>query len=51
MIELTYNGETKPIGDWAVEKEIPWPVLFDRINRYGWPIDKALEVPYKAGCR
>ena len=47
--EITYHGETKSLGEWAVEKEIPWPIIFDRIQRYGWSVEKALEVPYRAG--
>lgn len=49
MTELTYHGETKSIGTWAEELEIPWPILFDRINRYGWTVEQAIEIPFRVG--
>ena len=43
--ELTYKGETKPIKEWAAEINMPWPTLYDRINRNGWSVEEAIETP------
>lgn len=45
LTELTYEGETKSIKEWAAEINMPWPTLYDRVNRNGWPVDLALETP------
>lgn len=43
--ELTYKGETKSIKEWAEEIEMPWPTLYDRVNRNGWTVEDAIETP------
>ena len=43
--ELTYKGETKSIKEWAAEIEMPWPTLYDRVNRNGWTVEEAIETP------
>lgn len=40
---ITYKGQRKPLADWAVEKGLNYRTLSDRIYRYGWSIEKALE--------
>lgn len=45
LTELTYNGETKSIREWAKELEMPWPTLYDRVNRNGWTTEEAIEIP------
>lgn len=45
LSELTYKGETKSIKEWAAEINMPWPTLYDRVNRNGWPVDEAIETP------
>lgn len=45
LTELTYNGETKSIREWADELEMPWPTLYDRVNRNGWSVEDAIEIP------
>lgn len=45
LTELTYNGETKSIKEWAVEINMPWPTLYDRVNRNGWTVKDAIEIP------
>ena len=45
LTELTYKGETKSIKEWAEEINMPWPTLYDRVNRNGWPVDLAIETP------
>lgn len=43
--ELTYKGETKSIRAWAEQLEMPWPTLYDRVNRNGWSVEDAIEIP------
>lgn len=43
--EVTFNGKTQSLRDWAKELEMPWPTLYDRINRNGWTIEEALTIP------
>lgn len=45
LTELTYNGETKSIRAWAEEINMPWPTLYDRVNRNGWTVEDAIEIP------
>lgn len=45
LTELTYNGETKSIRAWAAEIGMPWPTLYDRVNRNGWTVEDAIEIP------
>lgn len=45
LTELTYNGETKSIREWAEEINMPWPTLYDRVNRNGWSVEDAIEIP------
>lgn len=45
LTELTYKGKTKSIKAWAEEIGMPWPTLYDRVNRNNWPIDEAFETP------
>ena len=40
---ITYKGKRKPLADWAVEKGLNYDTLKDRIYRYGWSIERALE--------
>lgn len=43
--EITFNGKTQSLRAWAEELEMPWPTLYDRINRNGWSIEEALTIP------
>ena len=45
MHELTFDGRTQTIREWAAELEMPWPTLYDRVNRNGWSIEEALTTP------
>lgn len=45
LTELTYKGKTQSIKEWATELNMPWPTLYDRVNRNGWPVDLAIETP------
>ena len=41
----TYKGETKALTDWASILGINRYTLYDRIERRGWSVEKALETP------
>lgn len=43
--ELTYGGKTQSIKEWALELGMPYPTLYDRINRNGWSVKEAIEIP------
>lgn len=43
--ELTFDGKTQTIKEWAEELDMPWPTLYDRINRNGWTVKEALTIP------
>lgn len=43
--DLTFNDKTQSIREWATELEMPWPTLYDRINRNGWTVEEALTIP------
>lgn len=43
--ELTYKGRTQTIKAWAAELNMPWPTLYDRVNRNGWSVEEAIEIP------
>lgn len=44
---LTYNGETMQLSYWAERFGLNRHTLYDRIYRYGWPIEKALTTPVR----
>lgn len=44
---LTYNGETLPLSYWAKRTNIKKRTLYDRIYRYGWPVEKAFNTPVR----
>ena len=43
--ELTYKGKTQSIRAWAEEIQMPWATLYDRVNRNGWSVEDAIEIP------
>lgn len=42
---ITYNGETHSLSEWARIIGISRSTLTQRLDRYGWSIDKALTTP------
>ena len=42
---ITYKGETKTIREWAKVLDMPWATLYDRVNRNGWSVEEAIEIP------
>lgn len=43
--ELTFEGKTQSIGAWAKELNLPYPTLYDRVNRNNWTTEEALTIP------
>jgi hypothetical protein len=39
------NGERKPLGQWCEDYGIPYAVVQQRIDRFGWSLLRALTVP------
>lgn len=44
---ITLNNETKPITDWCETYKIPYYIVNNRLNKYGWDIKKSLETPIR----
>lgn len=44
-IDITYNGDTKTLKQWAVQLNIPYQTLQFRVCDAGWSIDKAFTEP------
>ena len=44
-VNLTLNGVTKCLTDWANDLGISGTTLYSRIGKLGWPIEKALTTP------
>ena len=42
---IEFNGKAQTLRAWAEELNMPWPTLYDRINRNGWTIEEALTIP------
>lgn len=43
---LTYNGETLTVAEWARIINVPYNTLFSRLKR-GWTVEKALTAPIR----
>ncbi len=44
---FTFNGKTQAIADWAEEVKLPAMLLWQRLVRLQWPVEKALLTPKK----
>lgn len=42
-LHVTYNGQTKPLAQWAEELGMVYTTLYNRLYRYGWSIDRAMK--------
>lgn len=49
VINITYNGETRNIREWAAHLGMKYRTLTQRLNTYHWPIDKAFNAPITKG--
>lgn len=43
----TYKGERHKLSGWAEIVKIPYSVLYDRLHRLNWTVEKAFETPYE----
>lgn len=50
-IYITYKGERKTLGEWAIKKDVSWLALYQRIVRRGWPVTKAMETPFQKNTK
>lgn len=46
-VYLEYNGESKPISQWAKEYGINYQVFHNRVRNLGWSMEKALNEPVR----
>lgn len=44
---ITFNGETHTLREWADIVDVPYHVLKGRLNKCNWSIDKAFTTPVK----
>jgi hypothetical protein len=44
---LTHEGRTQTFAEWAREAGLPRGVFYNRINLYGWSVEKALTTPVR----
>lgn len=44
---ITYNDETLCIGEWAEKSGIEMRILWQRLNKLSWSIEKALKTPIR----
>ena len=42
---ITYNGETHSMTEWSRILNLSFHLLSNRINRYGWSVERAFETP------
>lgn len=48
---VTLDGRTMCIRDWCAERGLSHKAVYERINRYGWPIELALSTKTRRGQR
>lgn len=48
---LEYKGESKCMAEWAEHLDISQDIIESRINRYKWPVEKALTTPIRVNSR
>jgi len=46
---FTCFGKTQLLAEWAEEYNLPYMILYDRIHKLNWPIEKALMTPIRKG--
>ena len=42
---VTFNGQERPLKEWCRIMGLEYSVVYYRIHRYGWSVDKALTTP------
>ena len=48
---VTFRGETKTISQWAARHGFRMQVLWDRLQRYKWSVERAMTTPVKTAPR
>ena len=46
-VNLTYQGKTQCLTDWAKEMNMPKLTLYSRLKRSGWSVERALTTPVR----
>lgn len=46
-LDITFNGTTKTLSEWAKSTGMPFKTLWARINMMGWSVDRALSTPVR----
>lgn len=46
-VQMTFNGETKLLTEWADALGIRRSIIYDRITKHGWDTDRALTQPVR----
>jgi hypothetical protein len=41
-VNVTFNGKTKTIAEWGKTKGWNYRIIYDRIQKYGWSVERAL---------
>jgi len=44
-IRYEYNGQSKTLAEWAEEHGLTYDQVYQRVEKYGWTLDKALTTP------
>lgn len=47
-LKIEYNGETRPLAEWAELYSMKYGMLYGRIYTYGWDVERALTTPAKS---
>lgn len=42
---ITFSGETKTLAQWSRSTGLPVTTVESRLNKHGWPVEKALTTP------
>lgn len=42
-----YNGKAQTLSEWAKELDMPLYALWDRIEYYGWSVERAVTTPLR----
>jgi hypothetical protein len=47
---ITFQGATRTAAEWAEILGVPHKRFLDRIDRLGWPVDRAMQEPARGWC-
>jgi uncharacterized Zn finger protein (UPF0148 family) len=46
-VNVEFKGKTQPISAWAEEIGVPYSVLYQRLKRRGWEVERAMTEPFQ----